>query len=125
MTGLARFGSVQTLSVYNESNFGSTLSLRSFGRFGSHCSVLGASIQGSSMSVRRAARFGHRLTLFDQLQMGSSLSLRSYMNIGSGVSMSPLQMAACSRVSTKLGLFNPGGQVSASPRMIMRLLVSE
>ena len=81
-------------------NFGSSLSLRSFARVASGCSVVGVSTigsayaisvlhfmaAGSSLSIRGHMRLAGHASVLDFLTLGSSLSLRQYIKISSAIS---------------------------------------
>jgi len=87
------------MSVLDFVHLGSTLSLRSFSRFGSSVSVLdflhlGSSLSlrsfarlGSAVSVRGLSRFGSSMSVLDFVHLGSTLSLRSFSRFGSSVSV--------------------------------------
>merc|ERR1711871_1407596 len=76
--GLARLGSVFSMSVLDFLHLGSSLSLRSLGRL------------SSSVSVQGLARFGSvfSMSVLDFLHLGSSLSLRSFARLGCDLSLS-------------------------------------
>ena len=96
------------MSLVDSIHLGSSLSLRSFIRFGSGVSLLGtvhgkqairigqgASVLdflqlGSSLALRHLGRLGSAVAVMDFLHLGSSVSLRSFARVGT------LQSSICS-----------------------------
>lgn len=99
--GVARFGSLFSLSVMEVTNLGSSLSLRSFARLGSSVSVLDELNMGSSLSLRSVARLGSRLSLFNCARFGKSLSVLDAGHFGSSMSI-----RGCTRLGSGLSIFN-------------------
>jgi len=85
--GVARFGSLFSLSVMEVGHMGSAFSLRSFVRMGSSMSVLSDLCQGSSLSIRRLCRLGSHLSLFNCARFGSSISVLDFQQFGSSMSV--------------------------------------
>jgi hypothetical protein len=106
----------------------SSLSLRSFGRFGSQASILGFTSVGSSLSIRSFIRLSSsvsltgliragssimRISVVDFLRMGSSMSVRSFSRAGSSISVlsyaslgSTVSIRGFSRLGSALSTFD-------------------
>ena len=71
------------VSVLDVFQLGSSLSVRSFARFGSSLYVVGYIRLGSAISLRSFARMGSSLAVLDILHVGAALYLRCFGRVGS------------------------------------------
>lgn len=99
--GLARFGSLFSLSILDSAVLGSSMSVRSFARLGSSISILNFVHVGASFSLRSFGRMGSSLSLFgltrfgslfslsvmDCIHLGASLAIRSFAKFGASLSV--------------------------------------
>lgn len=94
----ARLGS--SLSVFDVSHLGATLSLRGFGRLGSSLALIGLARLGSSLSLFGFGQLGSSLSLRSMARLGATLAVLDMTHLGSSLSL-----RSCSRLASTLSVF--------------------
>jgi hypothetical protein len=85
MRSYARFGS--EVSLFGISKFGSSISVFDFFHLGSALSMRSLARMGSSFSLFGVSRLGSSVSVLDFSSLGSSLSLRNYARMGESMSV--------------------------------------
>jgi UDP-3-O-[3-hydroxymyristoyl] glucosamine N-acyltransferase len=86
--GIVRFGSLYSLSVGSCVQFASDCSLTEHIEQGGRLSVFSELYLGSTMSLRSLGRFTGKITTLDSIHLGSSISVRGLGRMGSVLSLS-------------------------------------